>query len=48
MRVFKNFSNGCLSPSYLYSRGARLLRRVKRGALFAPKEVVVKSIISFS
>ena len=41
------FATGCLSPSYLYSRGARLLNRVKRGALFAPKEVVIKNSISF-
>ena len=33
------FATGCLSPSYLCCRGARLLNRVKRGALFAPIEV---------
>ena len=31
------FETGCLSPSYLYSCGARL----KRGAPLAPKEVVI-------
>ena len=36
-----------LSPSYPYSRGARLLNGVKRGALLAPKEVVIKNSISF-
>ena len=41
------FATGCLIPSYLYSRGARLLNRVKRGALFALKEVVIKTSISF-
>ena len=41
------FATGCMSPSYLYSRGARLINRVKRGALFAPKEVVIKNSISF-
>ena len=41
------FATGCLSPSYRYSRGARLLKGVKRGALLAPKEVVIKNIISF-
>ena len=35
------FATSCLSPSYPYSRGARLLNRVKRGALLAPKEVVI-------
>ena len=42
------FATGCLSPSYPYSRGARLLNGVKRGALLAPKEVVIKASISFS
>ena len=42
------FAAGCLSPSYPYSRGARLLNGVKRGALLAPKEVVIKTSISFS
>ena len=41
------FVTGCLSPSYSYSRGARLLNGVKRGALLAPKEVVIKNSISF-
>ena len=41
------FATGCLSPSYPYSRGARLLNGVKRGALLAPKEVVMKNSISF-
>ena len=41
------FATGCLSPSYPYSRGARLLNGVKRGALLAPKEVVIKNSISF-
>ena len=41
------FASGCLSPSYPYSRGARLLNGVKRGALLAPKEVVIKNSISF-
>ena len=41
------FATGCLSPSYLSSRGARLLNRVKGGALFAPKEVVITNSISF-
>ena len=41
------FASGCLSPSYSYSRGARLLNGVKRGALLAPKEVVIKNSISF-
>ena len=36
-----------MSPSYLYSSGAQLLNRVKRSALFAPKEVVIKNSISF-
>ena len=36
------FASGCLSPSYPYSRGARLLNGVKRGALFAPKRLVIK------
>ena len=40
------FATG-LSPSYPYSRGARLLNGVKRGALLAPKEVVIKNSISF-
>ena len=31
-----------LSPSYPYSRDARLLNGVTRGALLAPKEVVIK------
>ena len=30
------FATGCLSPSYPYSRGARLLNGVKRGTLLAP------------
>ena len=33
------FASCCLSP---YSRGARLLNGVKRGALFAPKRLVIK------
>ena len=37
----------CLSTSYPYSRGARLSNGVKRGALLAPKEVVIKNSISF-
>ena len=37
----------CLSPSYPCSRGARLLNGVKRGALLAPKEVVIKNSMSF-
>ena len=41
------FVTGCLSPSYPYGRGARLLNGVKRGALLAPKEVVIKNSISF-
>ena len=41
------FVTGCLSPSYLYSRSAQLLNRVKRCALFAPKDVVIKNSISF-
>ena len=41
------FATGCLSPSYPYGRGARLLNGVKRGALLAPKEVVIKNSISF-
>ena len=41
------FATGCLSPSYPYSRGARLLKGVKRGTLLAPKEVVIKNSISF-
>ena len=45
---FNIFATGCLSPSYPYSRGARLLNRVKRSALLAPKEVVIKNSISFS
>ena len=36
-----------LSPSYPYSRGARLLTGVKRGALLAPKEVVIKQYFIF-
>ena len=43
-----SFATGCLSPSYAYSLGARLLNEVKRGALFAPKEVVIKNSVSFS
>ena len=43
-----NFATGCLSPSYPYSHGARLLNGVKRGALLAPKEVAVKNSILFS
>ena len=39
------FASGCLSPSYPYSRGARLLNGVKRGALFAPKRLVIKKIV---
>ena len=31
-----------LIPSYPNRRGARLLNGVKRGALLAPKEVVIK------
>ena len=34
----------CPSPSYLYSHGTRLLNMVKRGALFAPKGVVIKTL----
>ena len=41
------FATGCLSTSYPYSRGARLSNGVKRGALSAPKEVVIKNSISF-
>ena len=41
------FATGCLSPSYPYSRGARLLNGVKCGALLAPTEVVIKNSISF-
>ena len=41
------FATGCLSTSYPYSRGARLSNGVKRGALLAPKEVVIKNSISF-
>ena len=40
-------ARNCLSPSYPYSRGARLLNTVKRGALLAPKEAVIKNSISF-
>ena len=40
-------ATGCLSPSYPYSRSARLLNGVKRGALLAPKEVAIKNSISF-
>ena len=36
------FATGCLSTSYPYSRCARLSNGVKRGALLAPKEVVIK------
>ena len=39
------FATGCLSPSYPYSRGARLLNGVKRGALLASKEVVIKKTV---
>ena len=42
------FSSGYLSPSYPYSRGARLFNGVKCGALLEPKEVVIKNSISFS
>ena len=42
------FATGCLSPSYLYSRGAWLLNRAKHGALFTSKEEVIKNSISFS
>ena len=35
----KIFATGCLSPSYHYNHGARLLNRTKCGALLAPKEV---------
>ena len=42
------FATGCLSSSYLRSRGSRLLNRVKHGTLLAPKEVVIKNSISFS
>ena len=41
------FATGCLSTSYPYSRGARLLNGVKCGALLASKEVVIKNNISF-
>ena len=34
-----------LSPSYPYSRDARLLNGVTRGALLAPKEVVIKKTV---
>ena len=48
MGVSHHFCNWLgLSPSYPYSRGARLLNGVKRGALLAPKEVVIKKSISF-
>ena len=43
-----SFATGRLSPSYAYSLGARLLNGVNRGALFAPKEVVIKNTVSFS
>ena len=46
-----SFATGCLSPSYghtPYSLGARLLNGVRRGAFFAPKEVVIKNSVSFS
>ena len=43
-----SFATGCLNPSYAYSLGARLLNGVKRGALFAPKEVVILNGVSFS
>ena len=42
------FATGCRSLSYPYSRGARLLNGVKRGALLAPKEVVTRNSTSFS
>ena len=48
MGVSHHFCNWLgLSPSYPYSRGAPLLKGVKRGALLAPKEVVIKNSISF-
>ena len=43
-----SFVTGCLSPSYAYSLGARLLNGVNRGALFAPKKVGIKNSVSFS
>ena len=43
-----SFATSCLSPSYAYSLGEQLLNRVKRGALFGPKEVVIKNSVSFS
>ena len=46
-KCLKIFATDCLSPSYPYSRDARLLNGVKRGALLAPKEVVIKNSISF-
>ena len=42
------FATGCLSPSYPYNRGVRLLNGVKCGVLLAPKEVVIKNSISLS
>ena len=45
--IFTLLAATCLSPSYPYSRSARLLNGVKRGALLAPKEVVIKNSISF-
>ena len=41
------FATGCLSSSYLRSRGSRLLNRVKHGTLLAPKEVVIKTVFHF-
>ena len=41
------FATGCLSPSYRYNRGARLLNGVKCGALLTPEEIVIKNRISF-
>ena len=41
------FATGCLSPSYRYNRGARLLNGVKCGALLVPEEIVIKNRISF-
>ena len=46
--VTRIFLAASLIPSYPNGRGARLLKGVKRGALLAPKEVVIKYSISFS
>ena len=47
MECLDSFATGCLSPSYAYSLGARLFNGVNRGALFAPKEVVIKTVFHF-